>query len=59
MNSITDALAQPMDKKSDALNKVFSTYGHAFQMEFDLGALMVKTSSATTSIEVRMLLSYS
>jgi len=56
MRAITDALAQPMEKKRGALNKVFSTYGHAFQMEFDLGATMVKTSSMTTSIEARILL---
>ena len=56
MKEITNALAQPAEEKQDALNKVFSTYGHAFQTEFDLGALMVKTSSATTSVEVRILL---
>ena len=56
MKEINDALAQPSEKKQDALNKIFGTYGHAFQMEFDLGALMVKTSSATTSVEVRAIL---
>jgi len=52
MKDITNALAQPTERKQAALNKVFSIYGHAFQMEFDVGALMVKTSSTTTSVEM-------
>lgn len=54
MNAVVSALAQPTHKKRDALSKVFNIYGHAFQVEFDLGALMVKTSSTTTSSEVRI-----
>jgi len=51
-NAIVAALEQPVDKKKDALNRVFGTYGHVFQMEFDVGALMVKTSSTMTSSEM-------
>jgi hypothetical protein len=56
MKAITHALAEPPERKQKALNAVFGTYGHAFQMEFDLGASMMKTSTATTSVEVRVLL---
>jgi hypothetical protein len=38
--------------KTTALDKVFGVYGHVFQIEFDLGALMVKTSSTETSTEM-------
>jgi len=54
-DAVVAALKQPDHKKKDALNKVFGTYGHVVQMEFDVGALMVKTSTAMTSNEVRML----
>jgi hypothetical protein len=53
-NAVSNALAQPVHKRRDALDKVFNIYGHAFQMEFDLGALMVKTSSSKISTEVGM-----
>lgn len=56
-SAITDALAQAGDDmKTSALDRVFSIYGHVFQIEFDLGALMVKTSSTQTSSRVRMLI---
>lgn len=53
-NAVSNALAQPAHKKRDALDKVFNLFGHAIQVEFDLGALMVKTSSTKISTEVGM-----
>jgi hypothetical protein len=51
-SAINIALAQSVHKRRAALDKIFNIYGHAFQMEFDLGALMVKTSSTNTSTDV-------
>ncbi|KIM84795.1 hypothetical protein PILCRDRAFT_817596 [Piloderma croceum F 1598] len=51
-SAVSNALAQPAHKRRDALDKVFNIYGHALQVEFDLGALMVKTSSTKISTEM-------
>jgi len=53
-NSIIDALKHTTDKsKKTALKKVFDMYGHVFQTDLEIGASITRTSSRTTSHDVR------
>lgn len=54
-NAIIAALdSSTDDSKKAALQEVFGTYGHVFQTELKLGALIVHTSSTTVSNNVRV-----
>lgn len=58
-SAITEALKKDsQDAKRAALRNVFDRYGHAFQTEVMLGAMLSTTDSITTDADVRLLKVY-